>query len=203
MNYECKSNEINQLIDETKFDETKFDETKFDKILNEPKKNKFILENKQKIIMGNYKETHISNKELILNNIYSTDDEIYSQIYKQLSNPYQKRLNTIQLILKSNLVIPMSNMTDIICFFNWLSPLNNEFNMSSKNWAWKKIKYGNKEKFLLQNSISKQDMGRTFYSNYIDLVKSKFSLSGINFCYFEFKSKRFNKVKDIIWAFDI
>lgn len=193
MNYECKFNEINQSIDKTKFD----------KILDEPKKNKFILKNKQKIIMSNYIETHISNKELILNNIYSTDDEIYSQIYKQLSNPYQKRLNTILLILKSNMVIPMTNMTDIIRFFNWLSPLNNEFNMSSKNWAWKKIKYGNKEKFLLQNSISKQDMGKTFYSNYIDLVKLKFSLGGINFCYFEFKSKRFNKVKDIIWAFDM
>ena len=193
MDYECKPNEIKKLIDETKFD----------KISNEQKKTKFILENKQKIIMGNYKETHILNNELILNNIYSTDDEIYSQIYKQLSNPYQKRLNTIQLILSSDLVIPMNNMTDIVSFFNWLSPLNNEFNMSSKNWAWKKIKYGNKEKLLAQNSISKQDVGRTFYSNYIDFIKSKLTLGGIKFSYFEFKSKRFNKVKDIIWAFDL
>lgn len=164
---------------------------------------KIKLLNKQQIIMNNYKKTFITNNQLILNNIYSTDDEIYSQIYKQISNPYQKRLNTIGLLLKSDLVIPMVNMTDIIRFFNWLSPLNNEFNMGSKDWAWKKIKYGNKQKFLLQNSISKQDMGRTFYSNYIDLVKSKLALAGINFCYFEFKSKRFNKVKDIIWAFDM
>lgn len=166
-----------------------------------PKKMKLL--NRQQIIMNNYKETFITNNQLILNNIYSTDDEIYSQIYKQISNPYQKRLNTIGLLLKSDLKIPMVNMTDIIRFFNWLSPLNNEFNMGSKDWVWKKIKYGNKEKFLLQNSISKQDMGRTFYSNYIDLVKSKLDLAGINFCYFEFKSKRFNKVKDIIWAFDM
>lgn len=166
-----------------------------------PKKMKLL--NRQQIIMNNYKETFITNNQLILNNIYSTDDEIYSQIYKQISNPYQKRLNTIGLLLKSDLKIPMVNMTDIIRFFNWLSPLNNEFNMGSKDWVWKKIKYGNKEKFLLQNSISKQDMGRTFYSNYIDLVKSKLALAGINFCYFEFKSKRFNKVKDIIWAFDM
>lgn len=169
----------------------------------EKKSNKLKFLNKQQIIMNNYKETTINNNQLILNNIYSTDDEIYSQIYKQISNPYQKRLNTIGLLLKSDLVIPMSNMVDIIRFFNWLSPLNNEFNMGSKDWAFKTIKYGNKEKFLLQNSISKQDMGRTFYSNYIDLVKAKLTLTGINFCYFEFKSKRFNKVKDIIWAFDI
>ena len=189
MNNQSKINEMKELINETLFDKQK--------------KNKFILDNKQKIIMSNYKETHISNKELILNNLYSTDDEIYSQIYSQIHNPYQKRLNTMLLLLKSNMVIPMVNITDIIRFFNWLSPLNNEYNMSSKNWAWKKIKYGNKEKLLLQNSISKQDMSRTFYSNYIDLVKSKLSMGGINFCYFEFKSKRFNKVKDIIWAFDI
>ena len=170
-------------------------------IISNTKSNKFI--NRQQIIMNNYKETTINNNQLVLNNIYSTDDEIYSQIYNQISNPYQKRLNTIGLLLKSDLIIPMSNMTDIIRFFNWLSPLNNEFNMGSKDWAWKKIKYGNKEKFLLQNSISKQDMGRTFYSNYIDLIKAKLTLAGIEFCYFEFKSKRFNKVKDIIWAFDI
>ena len=174
-----------------------------DNIQKTQKPKKMKLLNRQQIIMNNYKETFITNNQLILNNIYSTDDEIYSQIYKQISNPYQKRLNTIGLLLKSDLKIPMVNMTDIIRFFNWLSPLNNEFNMGSKDWVWKKIKYGNKEKFLLQNSISKQDMGRTFYSNYIDLVKSKLDLAGINFCYFEFKSKRFNKVKDIIWAFDM
>lgn len=162
-----------------------------------------ILANRQQIIMNNCKETRILNNELILNNIYSTDDEMYSQIYKQILNPYQKRLNTMYLLLKSDLVIPMPTITDIIRFFNWLTPLNNEFNMSSKDWAYKKIKYGNKQKFLLQNSISKQDMGKTFYSNYIDLVKNKLTLGNVNFYYFEFKSKRFNKVKDIIWAFDI
>lgn len=181
----------------------KVEECNNNNIQKTQKQKKMKLLNRQQIIMNNYKETFITNNQLILNNIYSNDDEIYSQIYKQISNPYQKRLNTIGLLLKSDLKIPMVNMTDIIRFFNWLSPLNNEFNMGSKDWVWKKIKYGNKEKFLLQNSISKQDMGRTFYSNYIDLVKSKLDLAGINFCYFEFKSKRFNKVKDIIWAFDM
>lgn len=193
MEYTAEMNNLNQ-VEECNND---------DNIQKTHKPKKIKLLNRQQIIMNNYKETTINNNQLILNNIYSTDDEIYSQIYKQISNPYQKRLNTIGLLLKSDLKIPIANMTDIIRFFNWLSPLNNEFNMGSKDWAWKKIKYGNKEKFLLQNSISKQDMGRTFYSNYIDLVKSKLTLAGINFCYFEFKSKRFNKVKDIIWAFDI
>jgi hypothetical protein len=164
--------------------------------------NIFKLHNKQQIIMNNYKETNILNKDLILNNIYSTDDEIYSQIYRQIDNPYQKRLNIILLLLKSDIPIPLIDMTEIIRFFNWLSPLNNEFNLSSKNWSFKTIKYGNKEKFLLQNSISKKDMGKTFYSNYIDLIKKKLTDSKVIYFYFEFKSKRFNKVKDIIWAFD-
>lgn len=192
MEYTTQINNLNQLEKCNNNDTKK---------TQKPKKIKLL--NRQQIIMNNYKETFITNNQLILNNIYSTDDEIYSQIYKQIYNPYQKRLNTIGLLLKSNLKIPMANMTDIIRFFNWLSPLNNEFNMGSKDWAWKKIKYGNKEKFLLQNSISKQDMCQTFYSNYIDLVKAKLALACVEFCYFEFKSKRFNKVKDIIWAFDI
>lgn len=202
-----QNNEINQSINEFKFDESKFDESKLDESKlddnKNDKKSKFILENKQKIIMNNFKQTKLLNDKLILNGIYSTDDEIYSQIYSQIDNPYQKRLNTINLLLKSDLIIPMNNFMDIKKFFNWLSPLNNEFNLSSKDWAIKKIKYGNREKILLQNSISKQDMGRTFYLNYIDLVKKKLSESNVNYMYFEFKSKRFNKVKDIIWAFDI
>jgi hypothetical protein len=166
------------------------------------KTNKFTLANRQKITMCNYNETKLLNKDFILNNIYSTDDEIYSQIYKKILNPYQKRLNIIGLLLKSDLAIPMKNSTDIIKFFNWLSPFNNEFNLSSKDWSIKIIKYGNREKILLQNSIAKKDMGKSFYSNYIDLIRKKLSDSKVPYSYFEFKSKRFNKVKDIVWAFD-
>ena len=168
-----------------------------------PKSNKFKLLNKQQIMMNNYTKTIILNKELILNNIYSTDDEIYTQIYKQIDNPYQKKLNTINMLLKSDLQIPMTNIVEIIKFFNWLSPLNNEFNLSSKDWDRKIIKYGNKKKIILQNSISKQDIGKNFYLNYIDLIKKNLVKSNVSYDYFEFKTKRFNKIKDIIWVFDI
>lgn len=207
MDYISQINIINQSINEIKLDEIKLDEGKFDDsknnncIKNEIKKKKFILGNKQKLIMNNFKETKLLNTQLILNGIYSTDDEIYTQIYSLINNPYQKRLNTINLLLNSDLQIPMNNLLDIKKFFNWLSPLNNEFNLSSKDWTFKTIKYGNREKILLHNSISKKDMGMTFYSNYIDLVKKKLSQSNVDYMYFEFKSKRFNKVKDIVWAF--
>jgi len=211
---DCNYQTNNMKIQESKFDESKTNESKtnesktnesktneYDNV-NTQKKQNFILVNKQKIIMYNHIETKLVNSDLILNNIYSTDDEIYLQIYKQINNSYQKRLNIINLLLKSDLIIPLINSLDIIKFFNWLSPFNNEFNLSSKDWTIKTIKYGNKEKILLQNSIGKKDMEKTFYSNYIDLIKKKLTLAKVSYCYFEFKSKRFNKVKDIIWSFD-
>ncbi len=200
-----KSKYLDTIINESQIDESKIDNVENnsqDKISVIKQQNKLKLFNKQKLIMNNYKETKLLNKDLVLNNIYSCDDDVYQQIYNQIDNPYQKRLNIINLLLKSDLLIPMKNYVDIIRFFNWLSPFNNEYNMGSKDWAIKTIRYGNKEKILLQNSISKSDMGKSFYSNYIDPVKLKLSQSNVPYCYFEFKSKRFNKVKDIIWAFD-
>jgi hypothetical protein len=170
---------------------------------NEQKNKNFKLLNNQNIIMNNNNESKILNNELIIKYLYSSDDGINTQIYNQIYNPYQKKLNTINLILKSNIIIPFKNSKDIIKFFNWLSPLNNEFNFSSKDWNIKTIKYGNNEKFLLQNSISKKDIIKYLYKNYIDLIKKKLNDSNIKFLYFEFKSKRFNKIKDIIWVFDI
>lgn len=195
----CSLESDNIIASEKIINESKDDETNNkNKIINK----KFILLNKQKIIMYNYKESKLSNKDLILKNIYSTEDDIYSQIYNLIENPYQKKLNIMNMILKSDLIIPMNNSIDIIKFFNWLSPFNNEYYLSSKNWKIKIITYGNKVKFLLQNSISKKDMGKSFYLNYIDLIKKKLSLSKVKYYYFEFKCKRFNKIKDIIWAFD-
>lgn len=191
-------------ISESKINEYKLDDNNYNNQNNQNNiNNKFSLLNKQKIIMNNYKESIILNEKFILNNIYSTDEEIYSQLYKQINNPYQKRLNTMILLLKSEIKIPFNNMEDILKFFSWLSPFNNEFNLGSKDWTFKSIKLGNKHKFLLKNSISKKDIGRNFYLNYIDLIKKKLSESNVSYYYFEFKSKRFNKIKDIIWAFDM
>lgn len=160
------------------------------------------LSNRQFIMMNNYNKNIITNKDFIIKNIYSNDDYIFEKIYNYIKNPYQKKINLINMILNSDLIIPLKTKYDIIKFFNWLSILNNEFNMSSYKWNYKEIKYGNKEKFLLQNSISKNNIGKNFYLNYIDLIKKKLTESNVNFCYFEFKSKRFNKIKDIIWSFD-
>ena len=160
------------------------------------------LLNRQKIMMNNYKKSHITNENFIINNIFTNDQDVNDQIYNLIENPYQKKINLIYMILNSDLIIPFNNITDVIKFFNWLSPLNIEHNMSSKNWNQKIIKYGNKKKILLQNSIAKSDIDKHFNNTYIGVVKKVLTKSKVSYNYFEFKSKRFNKIKDIVWAFD-
>ena len=151
--------------------------------------------------MNSYKKSQIKNYDFVINNIYSNDDMINLKINNLIDNPYQKKINLINLILQSDIIIPFKNNYDIIKFFNWISPLNLEYNLSSKDWNYKIINYENNNKIILQNSISKTDMSTYFYTNYINLIKKILSNSNIKYYYFEFKSKRFNKIKDIIWVF--
>ena len=123
-------------------------------------------------------------------------------MYNLIYNPYQKKLNLINLILDSEQHFPLDNYLDIIKFFNWLNPLTIEYKMASSSWNIKSVKYGNREKILLQNSISKVDLNDNFCSGYINKIKKVLTNSGNKYYYFEFKSKRFNKIKDIIWVFD-
>ena len=162
--------------------------------------NKIV--NKQYIYSNNYKKSKILNEKFIRENIFSNDSDIENKIYNLICNPYQKKLNLKNLILDSNLCFPLNNYLDIIKFFNWLNPLTIEYKMASDSWNIKSVKYGNREKILLQNSISKVDMNDYFCLGYINRIKKVLTNSGIKYYYFEFKSKRFNKIKDIIWVFD-
>ena len=166
------------------------------------KKSKKII-NKQNIFMNNYKKSYIINDDFIIKNIYSNDEIILNKIYNLIDNPYQKKLNIINLVLNSELKFSIKNNNDIILFFNWLSPLNIEYNMSSKDWNYKYIINKNFRILILQNSIGKIDINNYFYSNYIDLIKNILLNSNIKYNYFEFKSKRFTKVKDIIWTIEL
>jgi hypothetical protein len=170
------------------------------KSTSENASNKLV--NRQYIYSNNYKKSIISNKKFIVDNIFSNDIDIENKIYNLIYNPYQKKLNLINLILDSELDFKFDNYLDIIKFFNWLYPLTIEYKMASGCWNVKSVKYANKEKILLQNSISKVDMTDNFSLDYIDKIKKTLYNSGIKYYYFEFKTKRFNKIKDIIWVFD-
>ena len=201
-------NQENKNQDEFKNNSDLFNEKKENNLLNEINytKSKNInhckLINKQYIYCNNYKKSKILNHNFINKNIFSTDIFIQNKIYNLIDNPYQKKLNLINLILQSDLNLDFKNYLDLIKFFNWLYPLTIEYNMASGFWIFKSVKFNNSYKILLQNSISRINLTEDFYFNYINKIKNIISNCKIKYYYFEFKCKRFNKTKDIIWVFD-
>lgn len=192
---------ITNINIEEKCKEEKYHEKNINSNYNESNK-KSLFVNKHTICANNYKKSHITNDKFIRDNIFSNDEDIENKIYKLICNPYQKKLNLINLILNSDFDMRLNGYLDVIKFFNWLNPLTIEYKMASGRWNMKSIKYGNREKILLQNSISKSDLDENFHLGYVDKIKKILTNSGIQYYYFEFKSKRFNKIKDIIWVFE-
>ena len=189
-----------EKIQEEKIQEENFND--FNNFQNTSPKIPSKIVNKQYIYSNNYKKSKILNEKFIVDNIFSNDSDIENKMYNLITNPYQKKLNLINLVLDSDFDLRLKNYLEIIKFFNWIYPLTIEYNMASGSWNMKTVKYGNREKILLQNSISKLDLNENFYLKYINKIKKVLSNSGIKYYYFEFKSKRFNKIKDIIWAFN-
>jgi hypothetical protein len=156
---------------------------------------------KQEIFMNNNINSNInkSNVNILWNNITSNDELIIKKLTNLISNPYQLKLNLINNLLNSDVALPIFNYKDVIKFFCILNPLNLEYNMGSNVWNFKILD----NRLFIQNSISKKDSSEIFYNKYINLIKKILVKSNINFNYFEFKSKRFNKTKDIIFVMDI
>jgi len=165
--------------------------------------NSSKLINTQNIIMNNINDTKCDNIDFIWDNINTCDEHIIKKMNKLLSNDYQEKINLIYLLLNSNSKLPLKNHIDIITFFNFLSPLNNEFSFASYNWNYKIIKNDNDNILFIQNSINKSDSCSYLYNKYINLIKNILVISNIQFNYFEFKCNRFYKSKDIIFVFDI
>jgi hypothetical protein len=159
------------------------------------------MSKKQEIFFNNSIKPNISKENInyIWDNINTSDVHLLKHLNNIVSNPYQLKLNLIINLLNSNQSIPISNISELEKFFKMLSPLNIEYNLGSTQYN-KQIISG---KLFLQNSISKKESSDIFYNKYINQVKNVLSLSNIDFEYFEFKSKRFNKTKDIIWVFDL
>ncbi len=109
------------------------------------------------------------------------------------------KINLINYLLKSDGKILFGNQNDLIKLFELLENYNQLYGMASNSWNYKI----EESKLFIQNSISKQDATSSFYNNYINLIKKKLIESNINFNYFEFRLKRFNKTKDIIFVFDL
>ncbi len=139
------------------------------------------------------------NISLLWENINSSDESMLKQLNNIFINVETVKSNLITYILNSNSSIPINNSNDIIKLFNLVSTFNTRYQMASNNWNYKI----EDSKLFIQNSISKKDSNTSFYQNYINLIKKKLVESNIDFNYFEFKVKRFNKTKDIIFVFDL
>jgi hypothetical protein len=157
----------------------------------------------QSIYMNNYTNSVYTDINFIYNNICSTDEEILIKMNNMNKNIYQIKINLLSSLLNSSDKIMLKSEDDIIKFFKILSPLNNEFYLGSYNWNIKVVKNEDHYKLFIHNSISKNDSCRYLYDKYIQPIKNKLIKSDVQFKYFEFKSKRFNKTKDIVWMFDI
>lgn len=162
------------------------------------------INNNQNIYLNNFIELKYNDIDFIWNNLNTSDDMILKKMNDLiLKNTYMTKLNLIYFLLNCNNQIPFKNYKDIIKLFNFISPLNNEFNLGSFNWNFKIIKNKFLNKLFIQNSISKKDSEIFFYLKFINPLKKIFIKSNVKFNYFEFKNKRFNKTKDIIFVFDL
>lgn len=161
------------------------------------------ISNLQQIIMNNNVQNKCDNMEFIWNNINTSDNQIIKRMSSMLTNECLQKLNLIYSLLYSNNSLPLKSYTDIINFFYFISPLNNEFLMASYKWNVKIVKDddGN-DKLFIQNSINKIDSCNFFYNKYINPIKNILIKSGVKFDYFEFKCGRFYKSKDIVWVFE-
>jgi hypothetical protein len=157
--------------------------------------------NMQQLIMNNNIENKCNNMDFIWNNINTSDAYIIKKMSSMLTNEYQEKLNLIHSLLYSNNSLPLKNFTDIINFFYFISPLNNEFLLASYKWNIKILKdENNNDKLFIQNSVNKVDSCNLFYNKYINPIKNILTNSGVKFHYFEFKCNRFYKSKDIVWV---
>lgn len=174
--------------------------------MNKPEKDQ--IKNEHQIILTNDKTPLPSCLQITSRDLNTSNDNYIDLLTSKINNPYQKKINFINLVLNSSVLKLSSNPNQILgelkYFFRWISPLNNEFLMGSFTWNHKLIETETSDKkIIFQNSISKQDINDYFYKNYINLIEQVLKNSNIPYLYLEFKSKRFNKIIDVLFVCDL
>lgn len=134
----------------------------------------------------------VENNEYIYNVIKNGDIDLIKHVNNKIFTDNDHRFFLVSKILNSNYKI---NYLDIRNFFAILSPLNIEYNMGDKKWNYKLWN----EYLLIQNSVLKQNISPLFYDMYINKIKHILNISEIKYYYKEFKDRRNNKTKDIIF----
>ena len=168
----------------------------------EIKKKVKRLINLQSIIMNNV-ITYNNNIDpnYILNNLGNIDEGLIKTMNSKIMSVYSAKINLINYVLNSKETIINNNISEIKKFFNFISPLNNEYSLDSYEWDFKLVD----NLLLVQNSIPKILADKTciFYLNYITKIKNVLNNSDLEYKYHEFKTARFYKNLDIIFSFRI
>ncbi len=164
-----------------------------------PKNNYSVFKVDNTNIQNPNKNLTQSDKLFMWDNLESNNIETIKKINDMITTPEQLKLNIIYSVLDLGCDFPIKSSDDLIKLFNFVSPLNHEFRLGSKSFNYKI----QSNKLYLQNSISKMDSTDIFYSKYINKLKNILNNSGVKYFYFEFRSKRFVKTKDIIFVFEL
>lgn len=110
----------------------------------------------------------------------------------------KKKENIANYILSPKSEFEIKSIDDLKKFFKLMEPLNDIFKVSMKYWEINEYDNGNIITF--HNDISKIYYNFT-YDEYIIKIRKKLEQCKIEFYYYETKEYRYNKTKEIIFAF--
>ena len=106
--------------------------------------------------------------------------------------------NIANYILDPNSKFEIKSMNDLRNFFSLIEPLNNIFKTGMR--CWEINEYNNGGVITFHNNISKIYYN-FIYDEYIIKIRKKLEQCKIEFYYYEQKKNRYNKTKEIIFAF--
>jgi hypothetical protein len=156
-------------------------------------------DNMQHIKLNNqYNKSLSIYNNLIWENMETADDTMINFLHSKIHDSYHKKIHILYNFINSTEKMPIESYKDVIKFYNIISPLNNEFNFSSFNWNHEIIN----KKLYIQNSLLKANLNDLVKSSFLNPIKNILKISGLNFKYYEFKSRRYNHNVDIVFVFD-
>ena len=153
----------------------------------------------QKFMMNNsYSRSVPEYNKLIWNNIETADESMLRYLNNKVVDTYRMKLNLIYNILYSSEGLFIRYKKDVLKLFNIIAPLSNEYNLGNYKWSHKIVD----NRLYIQNSVLKIDFNDHFRIYFLNPLKRLLRLSGVDYKYYHFKSTRYYRNVDLVFAFD-
>jgi hypothetical protein len=153
----------------------------------------------QKFMMNNtYSRSKPNYNKLIWDNIETVDDTMIKYLNNKIVDTYRMKLNLVYNILYSLEGLPIRYKKDVLKLFNIFAPLSNEFSLASYKWSHKIVD----NRLFIHNSVLRVDFNDHFKMFFLNPIKRLLRLSGVDYKFYYFKSTRYNRNIDIVFAFD-